>query len=238
MITSLKLPRVVGVVSRSRVAGPNAKRLEIAGSAACRYGSSLLAEAEAVPRWNSRMGSRAPRIQPSVLREGRIAARLARMLYRYRDCHQIERLAIHSDSDGGIDIRFRDPRPDHTQSSRSAVAHVGSMGPTTPRARPVLSPRQVKKNKKDLPTSVRSVLCQFYVSSMSVLCPPPTGTARAPASEAKISQGAFSGSGKAALGRPATPCATCPTTKRELPQLLLTPRTPVANHNNPCQATF
>ena len=78
------------------------------------------------------MDSRAPRIQPSVLREDRIAARLARVMYRYRDCHQIERLIIHSD--GGIDIRFRDPRPDHAHSSRSAVAHVGSMGPTTPRA--------------------------------------------------------------------------------------------------------
>ena len=53
------------------------------------------------------MGSCAPRIQPSVLREGRIAARLARVMYRYRDCHQIERMIIHSD--GGIDIRFRDP---------------------------------------------------------------------------------------------------------------------------------
>ena len=72
------------------------------------------------------MDSRAPRIQPSVLREDRIAARLARVMYRYRDCHQIERLIIHSD--GGIDIRFRDPRPDHAHSSRSAVAHVGSEG--------------------------------------------------------------------------------------------------------------
>ena len=67
---------------------------EIAGSVTCRCGSSLLAEA--VPRWNSRMDSRAPRIQPSVLREDRIAARLARVMYRYRDCHQIERRIIHS----------------------------------------------------------------------------------------------------------------------------------------------
>ena len=65
---------------------------------------------------------------------------------RFRDCHQIERLTIYSD--GGIGIRFRDPRPDYAHSSRSAVAHVGSMGPTTPRARPVLSPRQVKKRKR------------------------------------------------------------------------------------------
>ena len=130
-------------------------RSEIASSAACRCGSSLLAEA--VPRWNSRMDSRAPRIQPSVLREDRIAARLARVVYRYRDCHQIERLIIHSD--GGIDIRFRDPRPDHAHSSRSAVAHVGSMGPTTPRARPVLSPRQVKKNKKSCRPSSCSGSC-------------------------------------------------------------------------------
>ena len=57
------------------------------------------------------MDSCAPRIQPSVLRADRIAARLARVMYRYRDCHQIERMTIHSD--GGIDIRFRDPRPDH-----------------------------------------------------------------------------------------------------------------------------
>ena len=64
------------------------KRSEIAGSAACRCGSSLLAKA--APRWNSKMGSRAPRIQPSVLREGRIAARLARVMYRYRDCHRID----------------------------------------------------------------------------------------------------------------------------------------------------
>ena len=123
---------------------PDEKRSEMAGSAACRCGSSLLAEA--VPRWNSRTDSRAPRIQPSVIREDRVAARLARVMYRYRDCHQIERMIIHSD--GGIDIRFRDPRPDHAHSSRSAVAHVGSMGPTTPRARPVLTPRQVKKNKR------------------------------------------------------------------------------------------
>ena len=72
------------------------------------------------------MDSRAPRIRPSVLREDRIAARLARVMYRHRDCHQIERLIMHSN--GGIDIRFRDPRPDHAHSSRSAVAHVGSMG--------------------------------------------------------------------------------------------------------------
>ena len=38
------------------------------------------------------------------LRAGRIAARLARVMYRYRDFHQIERMAIHSD--GGIDIRL------------------------------------------------------------------------------------------------------------------------------------
>ena len=53
------------------------------------------------------MYSCAPGIQPSVLREDRIAARLARVMYRYRNCHQIERLIIHSD--GEIDIRFRDP---------------------------------------------------------------------------------------------------------------------------------
>ena len=56
------------------------------------------------------MDSRAPRIQPSALREDRIAARLARVMYRYRNCHQIERLIIHSD--GEIDIRFWDPRLD------------------------------------------------------------------------------------------------------------------------------
>ena len=77
----------------ARGAAPK-KRSEIAGSVACRCGSSLLAEA--APRWNSRMDSRAPRIQPNVSREGRIAARLARVMYRYRDCHQIERMAIHS----------------------------------------------------------------------------------------------------------------------------------------------
>ena len=101
---------------------PGRKRSEIAGSVGCRCGSSLLAEA--APRWNSRMGSCAPRIQPSFLREDRIAARLARLMYRCRDCHEIGRLddwpfrIIHSD--GGIDIRFRDPRPDHAHSSRSA----------------------------------------------------------------------------------------------------------------------
>ena len=48
------------------------------------------------------MGSRDPRVHLGVLREGRIAERLARVVYRYRDCHQIERLIIHFD--GGIDV--------------------------------------------------------------------------------------------------------------------------------------
>ena len=104
----------------SQSKAPIGKRSEIAGSVGCRCGSSLLAEA--VPRrWNSRMDSCAPRIQPSVLREGRIAARLARVMYRYRDCHQIERMTIHSD--GGIDIRFRDrdPRPGNVHLSLEPI---------------------------------------------------------------------------------------------------------------------
>ena len=95
---------------------------------------------------NSRMDSRDPRVHLSVLREDRIAVRLARVMNRYRDCHQIERLIIHSD--GGIDVQFREPRPDYAHSPRSTSAHVRSMGPTTPRARPVLTPRQVKKNER------------------------------------------------------------------------------------------
>ena len=149
---------------------PAQKRSEIAGSVGCRCGSSLLAEA--VPRSNSRMDSCAPRIQPSVLREDRIAARLARVMYRFRDCHQIERMIIHSD--GGIDIRFRDPRPDHAHSSRSAVAHVGSMGPTTPRARPALSSRQVKKNKRaaDHQAALAAVAASRSTSSTTNGVPP------------------------------------------------------------------
>ena len=118
------------------------------------------------------MDSCGPRVQPSVLREDRIAARLARVMYRYRDCHQIERMTIHSD--GGIDIRFRDPRPDHAHSSRSAVAHVGSMGPTTPRARPVLSPRQVKKNKRaaDHQAALAAVAALRSTSSKTKGVPP------------------------------------------------------------------
>ena len=93
-------------------------------------------------------------------------------MYRYRDCHQIERMTIHSD--GGIDIRFRDPRPDHAHSSRSAVAHVGSMGPTTSRARPALSPRQVKKNKRaaDHQAALAAVAASRSTSSTTNGVPP------------------------------------------------------------------
>ena len=155
---------------RRRIYVPFTKRSEIAGSVGCWGGLPLLAEA--VPRLNSRMDSCAPRIQPSVLREDRIAARLARVMYRFRDCHQIERMIIHSD--GGIDIRFRDPRPDHAHSSRSAVAHVGSMGPTTSRARPALSPRQVKKNKRaaDHQAALAAVAASRSTSSTTNGVPP------------------------------------------------------------------
>ena len=148
-----------------------AKRSEIAGSVRCWGGLPLLAEA--VPRLNSRMDSCAPRIQPSVLRADRTAARLARVMYRHRDCHQIERMTIHSD--GGIDIRFRDPRQDHAHSSRSAAAHVGSMGPTTPRARPALSSRrQVKKNKRaaDHQAALEAVAASRSTSSTTNGVPP------------------------------------------------------------------
>ena len=141
-----------------------AKRSEIAGSATCRCGSPLLAEA--APRWNSRMDSCDPRIQPSDLQEDRIAARLARVVYRYRDCPQIERIIFHSD--GGLDVRFRDPWPDHAHSSRSAAAHVGSMGPTTLRARPVLTPRQVKKNKRA--ADHQAALAAAVAASRSTSC--------------------------------------------------------------------
>ena len=101
-------------------------------------------------------------------------------MYRYRDCHQIERMIIHSD--GGIDIRFRDPRPDHAHSSRSAVAHVGSMGPTTPRARPALSPRQVKKNKRaaDHQAALAAVAASRSTSSTTNGVPPSVPSDGAP----------------------------------------------------------
>jgi hypothetical protein len=41
-------------------------------------------------------------------RADRVASRAARVAWRYQDCQQFERNAIHSD--GGLDVRLRDPR--------------------------------------------------------------------------------------------------------------------------------
>ena len=83
---------------------------------------------------------------PVFTRADRIASRALRVAWRYRDCHQIERLTIHSD--GGIDIRLRDPRLGWAHQQRRDRAKDRSPGTAAEEARPAPSKRQVKRRQR------------------------------------------------------------------------------------------
>ena len=83
---------------------------------------------------------------PVFTRTDRIASRALRVAWRYRDCHQIERLTIHSD--GGVDIRLRDPRLGWAHQQRRDRAKDRSPGTAAEEARTAPSMRQVKRRQR------------------------------------------------------------------------------------------
>ena len=92
------------------------------------------------------MEGRASHSAPVFARADRVASRAARVAWRYRDCQQFERLIIHSD--GGLDVRLRDPRLGSAHQPRRYRANDRSPGTTAEEARPALSRRQVKRNER------------------------------------------------------------------------------------------